>query len=128
MIRWILIVSMIVFFISCKQSIPSGVIKPGKMQNVLWDVLRADALSHELVKHDSSKSLENENSKLIQKVFTIHNITEQQFQKSFSYYTQHPDVMKTMLDTLNAQQLRKSSNEILHKKKPVMDSGNNHQR
>jgi hypothetical protein len=109
MTRCILIISITVFFFSCKESIPFGIIKPAKMQQVLWDVLRADALSHEIVKIDPSKSLSDENIKLTKKVFLIHNITEEQFQKSYSYYTQHPDKMKTMLDSLNVQQVRKNT-------------------
>ena len=117
MIRCILIIFISVLFLACKESIPFGIIKPAKMQQVLWDVLRADALSHEIVKSDPSKSLADENVKLTKKVFLIHNITEEQFQKSYSYYTQHPDKMKTMLDSLNLQQVRKSTIEIQQKQK-----------
>jgi hypothetical protein len=120
MIRCILIVSILVLFYSCKESIPSGIIKPREMQQVLWDVLRADALSHEIIKHDSSKSLADENSNLVKKVFLVHNITEVQFQKSYSYYTQHPDKMKTMLDSLNAQQIRKIAVEDSIKQKQLI--------
>ena len=122
MIRCILIIFISVFFFSCKESIPFGIIKPSKMQEILWDVLRADALSHEIVKSDPSRSLSDENIKLTKKVFLIHNITEEQFQKSYSYYTRHPDKMKTMLDSLNAQQVRRNTIEILQKPKQVTES------
>ena len=115
MIRCILIIFISTFIFSCQESIPFGIIKPSKMQEVLWDVLRADALSHEIVKSDPSKSLSDENIRLTKKVFLIHNISEEEFQKSYSYYTQHPDKMKNMLDSLNAQQIRKSTIETQQK-------------
>ncbi|MDB5200282.1 MAG: hypothetical protein JWO92_2245 [Chitinophagaceae bacterium] len=107
MIRCILIISISVLFYSCKESTPSGIIKPQKMQEILWDVLRADAFSQQLANHDSSKTLADESVKLTKKVFLIHNITEAQFEKSYSYYAHHPDIMRTMFDSLNAQQTRK---------------------
>lgn len=112
MIRCILIISISVFFYSCKESTPSGIIKSKRMQEILWDVLRADALSQQLVKSDSAKSLADKSVKLTKKVFLIHNITEEQFEKSYSYYTHHPDMMRNMLDSLNAQQTRMSNLEI----------------
>ena len=107
MIKYILIISFLFFFYSCKETIPSGVIKPAKMQEVLWDVLRAEALSQEIVKADSSRSVAAENIRLTQKIFLLHNITQQQFEKSYSYYTAHPDIMRTILDSITGQQSRK---------------------
>ena len=106
MIKYILIISFLCFFYSCKETIPSGVIKPAKMQEILWDVLRAEALSQEIVKRDSSKSVAAENIRLTKKIFLLHNITQQQYEKSYSYYTAHPDIMRTILDSLNNQQSR----------------------
>ena len=110
MIRCILIISLSILFHSCKESIPSGIIKPAKMQQILWDIIRADILSQQIVNGDStrSKSLADEKTKLTKNVFLIHNITEDEYKKSYSYYTQHPDKLKIMLDSLNAQQVRKS--------------------
>ena len=126
MIRCIVIISISVFFSSCKESTPSGIIKPKKMQEVLWDVLRADALSQQLVKSDSAKSLADESVKLTKKAFLIHNISEEQFEKSYTYYTNHPDIMRTMLDSINAQQTRKSNLEIpLIKKRMLKDTVSN---
>jgi len=109
MTRCILISLILVFFYSCKESVPSGIIKPAKMQEILWDVLRADVLSQQISSRDSSKVLAEENVRLTKRVFAIHNVTEEQYQKSYSWYTRHPDKMKTILDSLNAQQIRKAA-------------------
>lgn len=116
----ILIFSIWFLLNSCKNSAPSGIIKQEKMQEILWDVFRADALSHQIISSDSSKSLPDETVKLTDKVFSIHNITREQFEKSYSYYTQHPEIMRTMLDSLSAQQTRINNIEMSHRSKPVI--------
>lgn len=93
---------------SCKPSTPFEIIKPSKMQEILWDVFKADALAQQIIKADSSKSLEKESVMLTKKVFVIHKITEKQFEKSYTYYTQHPDIMKIIMDSINVQQSRMS--------------------
>lgn len=106
MIRCILIIATSVLFYSCKETVPSGIIKQNKMQEVLWDMLRADALSHQIANSDSTKLPDDERAKLTRQVFIIHNITEDQFDKSYSYYAQHPEIMRNMLDSLNSQKIR----------------------
>ena len=106
MIRCILIIATSVLFYSCKETVPSGIIKQNKMQEVLWDMLRADALSHQIANSDSTKLADDERAKLKRQVFKIHNITEDQFDKSYSYYVQHPEIMRNMLDSLNSQKIR----------------------
>lgn len=123
MIKCILIFGISFLFYSCKESIPSGIIKSKKMQEILWDVLRADALSQQLVISDSARSLADESVKLTRKVFLMHNITEEQFEKSYSYYTRHPDIMRIMLDSLNAQKTRMNiSNKPFIQKNLTRDS------
>ncbi len=74
MIRVVLIISTLVLLYSCKESTPSGVINPKKMQEILWDILRADALSQQIVKNDSSKSLIDEKNKLSNKILRKNNL------------------------------------------------------
>ena len=106
MIRCIVIIAASVLFYSCKERVPSGIIKQNKMQEVLWDVLRADALSYQIANTDSTKSVTDERAKLTKRIFLIHNISANQFDKSYSYYAQHPEVMRNMLDSLNSQKIR----------------------
>ena len=122
MIRCILIFLMFVFFNSCKESIPSGVVGPGEMQKVLWDVMRADALSQLLVKNDSSKTLAGESRRLRSQALLIHKITEAQFVSSYAYYSQHPNILKAVLDSINSQQIRMSTIEIPVEKTRAKDS------
>lgn len=122
MIRCILIIAAVIFCISCKESKPSGIIKPEKMKGILWDVFKADALSQQIVSTDSSKSLAEVNGRLTSQVFLIHNVTADQFEKSYTYYTQHPAIMITMLDSINAQQARISTSEASIRNRWLHDS------
>jgi len=115
MIRFILIILISVSFFACKESIPSEIIKPKKMQEVLWDVLKAEALVQQMVKADSGKSQNIESNKLTAQVFMIHNITKEDFEKSYSYYIDHPDIMRGIFDTLSTQ---KTQINILERRLP----------
>ena len=90
------------FLFSCgnKNPLPSGILKPDKMQTVLWDVIRADAFTFDFIKKDSTKNLEAENVKLQQQIFAMHKITKDEFYKSYKYYTTHPNLMQPILDSL----------------------------
>jgi Domain of unknown function (DUF4296) len=92
----------IVFLFSCgdKNDIPSGIIKPVKMQKVLFDVLRAEAFVFDFVKKDSAKNLEAESAKLQQQIFAVHKITKEEFYKSYNFYKTHPDLMQPLLDSM----------------------------
>ncbi len=117
MMKCILIISISVLFYSCKDSMPSGIIEQNKMQEILWDVLRADALSQQIISRDPAKSLAAENLKLTRKVFLIHNITEEQYEKSYSYYTHHPDMMRVILNSLNVEKTRMGNVDMSVKQK-----------
>lgn len=121
--KWITpIFIILIFFYSCKESMQAGIIGPQKMQVILWDVLRADALSRELVRTDSSKSMSTEVDRLRSQVFLIHKITGEQFVKSYSFYTRNPGILKRILDSLNSQQVRISTLEIPVEKNRIKDS------
>jgi len=100
-LKQIALISMF-FLLSCrdKNAVPAGILKPAKMQTVLWDVLRADAFTFEFITRDSAKKPELENVKLQQQIFAVHKISKDEFYKSFEYYKAHPDVMQPMLDSM----------------------------
>ena len=70
-------------FVSCleKNKVPSEIIQPKEMQNILWDVMRAQTLSSEIARKDSTVNEIAETKVLTQKVFEIHNIKSSDFNK-----------------------------------------------
>ena len=104
-------------FISCigKNKVPSEIIQPDKMQKILWDVIRAQALSTEFARKDSTVNEIAETKFLTQKVFEIYKITSTTFNQSYFWYTNHPDMMRMVFDSLNSQNQRESQLEMKEK-------------
>ncbi|NOT51016.1 MAG: DUF4296 domain-containing protein [Chitinophagaceae bacterium] len=101
---WVLVPLLIFFLSACKgkNRVPSGVLSQKKMQAVLWDVMRADEfLSANVLRKDSSLDKITESFKYYQQIFAIHKTTKEQFEKSFSFYKDHPDLFKAIMDSLS---------------------------
>jgi hypothetical protein len=106
--------------ISCsnKNKVPSEIIQPKQMQKILWDILRAEALSSEYARRDSTINEVAELKILTGKVFQIHKITSLTFDESYKWYTGHQDVLKVLFDSLNSQAQRENKIETKEKPKP----------
>lgn len=91
------------------------------MQNIFWDMIRGDLLAQEIIKNDSTKNLKTESFAITEKIFSIHKINRDKFEKSIAFYEKHPGLMKVMFDSLNAVQTRKHSKEIEGRKKGQRD-------
>lgn len=102
MMRYCLVAILSVVLISCgsKSKVPSGILPPAKMQEVLWDVLQADAFSHDFQTKDTTKNVIEENAKLQKQVFALHKVTKEEFYNSYDYYKAHTEIMKGMLDSM----------------------------
>jgi Domain of unknown function (DUF4296) len=107
-------------FASCleKNNVPSAIIQPDEMQKILWDVIRAQALSSEMARKDSSVNEIAETKVLTERVFEIHKTTSNEFNQSYTWYTNHPDIIKIIFDSLNNQNQRESQLEMKEKMTP----------
>ncbi len=79
------------------------ILTTAKMQDVMWDMLLADAFTEKYLKTDSSKKELVQNAALQQKVFELHKITKGDFYKSYNYYNNHPDLMRIILDSIGVK-------------------------
>lgn len=70
------------------------------MQEVLWDFIRADALTTQHQNAFGSTAAWIDNIQLQKQVFAIHKITKEQFYSSLDYYINHPKIMEPMLDSM----------------------------
>lgn len=103
--------------ISCadKNKVPTEIMQPIQMQKVLWDVFRAEALSAEYARKDSTINQVAELKVLTEKVFQIHKISPSTFDKSYKWYTGHQDVLKVIFDSLTTRAQRENKVEIKKK-------------
>jgi Domain of unknown function (DUF4296) len=98
--RIVLISTLFLFSCGNKKNLPEGILKPEKMQAVLWDVLRADVFTNDFIKKDSTKKPEQELVKLQQQIFAIHKVSKKEFYNSYEFYKTHPEIMQPMLDSM----------------------------
>ena len=87
---------------------PKDLIPEPKMESVIWDMVQADEFIQNYVLKDSNKvNVNAERYKLYEKVLSVHNITKDQFKKSYEYYASHPGETKLLFDSLSARANRR---------------------
>jgi Domain of unknown function (DUF4296) len=91
------------FIISCsdKNKVPNYVLPEEKMQAVLWSMINAGEFLNGYILNKDSVDRVAESSKIYGQVFQIHHVTKEEFDKSYLYYREHPDLMKAILDSLS---------------------------
>jgi hypothetical protein len=92
-----------IFAVACSSpnKIPDDIMGIDKMKPIVWDMLRAGALSQNIHKTDSTV-LRKETFENYQQVFKVYGITKDDFYKSYNYYLQHPDKNKILIDSVIA--------------------------
>lgn len=115
-------VCILMFALSCSDNkkIPDYILKPEKMEAVLADVMMADALNQERIISDSLLYLPRENVSYFKKIFQLHAVTKEEFEKSIQFYTKRPDLMRPIIDSVSAVVSRK--NTLLEAKKDSLTS------
>ncbi|MEJ7588409.1 MAG: DUF4296 domain-containing protein [Ferruginibacter sp.] len=111
----LLLVSIVLYcLVGCsdKDRGTSGILDKEKMETVMWDFIKADVFTENFIKKDSLKNPAVENMQLQNKIFSHHNISKEDFYKSYDYYMAHNDVMKIILDSLSSRGERERSKMV----------------
>jgi hypothetical protein len=101
---------------SDKKSVPSGILPREKMEVVLWDMIQADQYANVLAKDSAAHiaDLKMERLRLYDQVFRLHDVSRDKFQKSYSYYTDHPELSQDLFDSLLVRGNKLRSDEYAH--------------
>ncbi len=112
-----LLIFILTAFFSCagKNDLPSDIIAPKKMQEVFWDYIMADVYATEFLKKDSNINVTIENIKLQEKIFKLHKTTREDFYRSYTWYSNHKELMTIMIDSMI-----KGKQREINKVKPVV--------
>lgn len=103
---------------------PAGVVPRKKMEAMLWDFMRADVFVNDYVlPRDSSLNANREKEQVFQRVLRFNNVTQADFRKSLDYYMDHPDLMKTVLDSV--QTYAQKDADLYNKPKMLLDTALN---
>jgi len=116
---WILLLSLLLINCSDKADLPEGILQPQKMQEVFWDYIRADVYANEFIRNDSSRNAITENLRMQDKVFRLHKTTREQFYKSYTYYSNHRDLMNAVLDSMISKNERQKKKVDIKAIKPI---------
>jgi len=73
------------------------------MDAVILDLIRADELVARQGYSDSSFKTISGRTSLYRDVLSKHKLTKSQFQKSFSFYQNRPDLLKIVLDSVHSE-------------------------
>lgn len=99
----IFILVFIILYSCAGESVPKGIFPPKKMESVLYDIVHADELVDFSMITDSTYRLPSKRYALYDSIFHIHNITKEDFNKSYQYYQGRPDLLKEILETLHTK-------------------------
>ena len=102
--RLILVTGIIAGLLSCSsdQSIPPGILQPGQMKGIVWDLIKAGELAkYDTLVHKNIR-LKDTATFLFEKVFALHHVDREQFYNSYRYYLAHPEQNKALMDSVSA--------------------------
>ena len=101
-----LFLSLIIFSCGDAGYSPEDVIKPEKMQAVLWDLLVAGETADHFVNADTTLIRGIQHSERYAQVLNIHKISKPVFVKSLRWYQSRPDIFKPIVDSIHYQSIR----------------------
>ncbi len=103
------IITLFLFF-SCKQKtkFPETILPVDKMEKVLLDMLRAEEFYNQ--KQADSATMDSfSRTNLYMAVFALHKTNKEAFRRSITFYESHPDLLKTVLDSMHSEANKKPS-------------------
>src|SRR5689334_1413503 len=107
--RQLVIISCILLLIvacSSKNKVPKGILAKQEMEDVLWDLLRGDQmLDGYTFPRDSLANKSAIAQGWYDEIFRLHKTDRTSFQKSYTWYKKHPEVMKELMDSISAKQI-----------------------
>jgi hypothetical protein len=108
----------IILYSCAGESVPKGIFPLKKMEEVLYDIVRAEELVDFSMITDSTYRIPSKRYALYDSIFHIHKITKEDFSKSYQYYQGRPDLFKEILEILHAKTDTTIKTDSILKKRP----------
>lgn len=107
---WLLLAAVLVMALgSCKPSIPDGIIKPGKMEDILYDMHLARAIANSQMGNSAERDVDYTALQL--SVLKKYDVTQKEFDESLYYYMRHTERMHEIYENL-AERLTSESEAL----------------
>lgn len=112
--KLIVFILLCLIILSCSRGnkVPPQVLPADQMSAILWDITRAQVMANEISRKDSSMNAVARTKALTEKVFEIHKVTPSEFDKSYAWYSGHPDILRVMFDSLYSQKQRENESQM----------------
>ncbi len=108
--RKAIFISSVFIYFSCSQNpLPKDILAVDEMEKVVYDLMQADEYLNNFVIKDSSVDIKKKRSIFYAQIFKLHNTSRKEFYTSYKYYQQHPDLQKTLFDSLSAKAGRRKT-------------------
>ncbi len=102
--RQVICIVLFSIFSACSNdAVPEGILEPNQMEMVVYDLLKVDDYINNFAVKDTSINKKMKRSILYEQVFKLHDTNRKIFYTSYQYYQQHPDIQKTLFDSLFAR-------------------------
>ncbi|MGE9315022.1 DUF4296 domain-containing protein [Niabella sp. CJ426] len=118
--RYLYILGLLLALTSCSGS--ADTLPKEKMEKIMWDVAQSSELLNGYVYYKyPEQNRAALNDAMLQRVFKIHNVTKEQFNKTLDYYEKRPDELKTIIDTVVSRQKRALGKDTGSTAAPVLN-------
>jgi hypothetical protein len=97
-----MIATALLLIVACKsRRVPEGVIKPEKMEAIMWDMIQAgEFLNGYVLFRDTTTNQVLESQRWYDKIYSLHNTSREEFIRSYEYYRTHPRLMQEVFDSM----------------------------
>jgi hypothetical protein len=93
---------LIVLFLSCSENndTPKDILSFDKMKLILWDDTKAQVYAKEILSRDSAINDTIWYAAMKDKILQHHHITKELYEKSYRYYSMHPELFIRLTDSI----------------------------
>jgi hypothetical protein len=122
----LMILLLLLVLLGCSETkkTPENILGPEKFQEVLTDVMLADALSTERSFKDTALKIKDANAAYFLKIFEIHGTNKNEFMRSYNFYLSRPDFLRVISDSVSAA-LNRENNQLTTDTVKPKPNGNN---
>ena len=107
----LVLAALLLFLFSCsgKNKVPSQLIQPRQMQQMMMDLLIVDAVNTQRSITDTTIKLKEYNVASLKRVLQNYKVSQELFYKSYDFYLNNPSILKPIADSLVAEANRRST-------------------
>ena len=95
----IIYISFFILLFSCSKK--NKQLSLNTMKIVMWELLNAEELMKIKAINDSTFLVQKNRPIYYQKIFSLHQISQNDFDKNYQYFQNHPSEMKILLDSIS---------------------------